>query len=522
MTFSRLISYFAGTVSLLLLLATPALAATEAGRILFARGVVSIVDEQDSARGARTGDVIREGERVITGRSGIAQLRLSDGALIALRASSDYHIQRQSYDTVAGVFEQAGRLATGWMRMVTGAIGANYSGNVSQGTSVATIGIRGTTFQVIHIPEGGLPGYPETEPGTYMMLEEGAIEVTTEGGTRLLQPGDVIWVSSKDAAPQLVPDKKTLFLDPNGTAVSYVELNDSDFARLFNEGVADTLLLPTRPFERLASLGFVGTSFWTESYFERFYDYGGGEVDDVNISTAGTGASRVVTEVETWVGESIVNLQALAGQAPEQQGYVRLNDGSEIIWGVWDKNAYQVTYSAGEPEPAQGDWHYMVGSNVLSDPYMISSQLTGQATYSWVGGTNFMDDAGNTTQYRITGGSALVDFGANAGYGAIQFTLNAAMPEGNFTMSSESITTCATSCGLNSLYFGGLNLDTVGEGSYFGFIQGMFVGDGSGIVTKVTVSDDIDQYYATAAFAGSPDSNPDFEGGTQPGGIIPD
>ena len=69
---------------LLWLLSLPAQAAVEAGRILFARGTVSIVDENQSARGGSVGSVFYEGDRIVTGNNSIAQLRLSDGALAAL------------------------------------------------------------------------------------------------------------------------------------------------------------------------------------------------------------------------------------------------------------------------------------------------------------------------------------------------------------------------------------------------------------------------------------------------------
>src|SRR5690606_35475279 len=207
--------YIASIMALCLGVMTAALhAAEQAGKILYSRGSVSIVDVQDSARGGRTGAPLFEGDRIVTGTGAIAQIRLSDGALVALRGSSDYQIETQQYGEEEDLYEQAGKLFTGWMRSITGAIGKKYPQKVSQSTTVATIGIRGTTYQLISIPPEGLPEYPGEEPGTYVMLEEGQVEIFGEAGSRLLKPGDIVFVPAAGGAPQLRPDKTSMFERP--------------------------------------------------------------------------------------------------------------------------------------------------------------------------------------------------------------------------------------------------------------------------------------------------------------------
>lgn len=492
------VSSVAGFAAILMLLTSPTWAQSEAGRILFSRGVVSIIGEQDSARGGSTGNVIYEGERVTTGRNGIAQLRLTDGTLIALRASSDYHIQRQGFDVEGDLYEQTGQLVAGWMRMVTGAIGKKYPGNVRQGTSVATIGIRGTTFQVIHIPEGGLPGYPDTQPGTYLMLEEGAVEVTTDGGKRLLQPGDVIFVASKDAQPQLAPDKKPLFLNVQDEDATYVDLEESDFSDFTNETVVDTLLSP-RPFVNVASVGY-GTAF-SGSSAARYYT----RQDDFPIFvTEGTGAGRVLTSV-AFSNDGNFLMVANDGATPDSTGYHLLADGSEINWGVWGENSYKAnTY-----DPITGDivddgnggrdWHYMMASNVLSDPTVVASTLSGQATYNYVGGTQFMD-AGVATNFGITGGTVTVDFDSVTN---MSFDLTTNLAGGNINNAG-----CTGGCTIADFYNVGISVGN-GTGTYSGFISGAFVGDGSGIISTIDLSGGANEFYTgTAAFEADPTPAP--------------
>lgn len=487
------VSSVAGITALIMLLATPAWAQSEAGRILFSRGVVSIVGEQDSARGGSTGSVIYEGERVTTGRNGIAQLRLSDGALIALRASSDYHIQRQGFDVEGDVYEQTGQLVAGWMRMVTGAIGKKYPGNIKQGTSVATIGIRGTTFQVIHIPEGGLPGYPDTQPGTYLMLEEGAVEVTTDGGKRLLQPGDVIFVPSRDEPPQLAPDKKPLFLNVLDGDATYVDLEESEFSDFTNETLIETLL-PTRPFTKAAAVGY-GTAFNCCSY--NYYSL---QEPSPSFTTTGSGASRIMTSL-LFSPDIVHLLEALEGASPDSTGYRVLRDGSEINWGVWGEASYtssEFNANTGafvDAGNAGRDWHYMMASNVLADPAAVTSTLSGQATYSYVGGTNFMDGAGVATDFGITGGTVAVNFATTEMFFDLATNLNG----GNINNNG-----CTSACTLTEFYGSGIS---VGNTIYTsGFISGAFVGDGSGIISTIDLSDGAKEFYTgTAAFEGDPD-----------------
>lgn len=483
------VSSVPGITALIMLLASPAWAQSEAGRILFSRGVVSIVGEQDSARGGSTGSVIYEGERVTTGRNGIAQLRLSDGALIALRASSDYHIQRQGFDVEGDVYEQTGQLVAGWMRMVTGAIGKKYPGNIKQGTSVATIGIRGTTFQVIHIPEGGLPGYPDTRPGTYLLLEDGSVEATTDGGKRLLQAGDVIFVPSRDEPPQLAPDKKPLFLNVLDGDATYVDLEGLEFSGFTNETLIETLL-PTRPFTKAAAVGYGPCC--SISYYSL-------QEPTPSFYTSGSGAGRIMTtlyynpEVETL-------LEAIGGASPDSTGYRVLRDGSEINWGVWGEASYTsstLNLQTGVYEGASNDgrdWHYMMASNVLADPAAVTSTLSGQATYSYVGGTNFMDGLGVATDFGITGGTVTVDFD---GMTDMAFDLTTSLAGGNINNSG-----CTSGCTISDFYNVGI---LVNNSVYSGSIGGAFVGDGSGIISTIDLAGNNESYSGTAAFEGNPD-----------------
>jgi FecR-like protein len=477
----------------LLAVTMPLQAAVEAGKILYSRGVVSIVDELESARGGKTGAKIFEGDRVVTGRGALAQIRLSDGALIALRGSSDYQIEKQSFDEEEDLYEQAGQLFTGWMRSITGAIGKKYPNNVTQKTSVATIGIRGTVYQVIHIPPEGLPGYAGEEPGTYVLLEEGAVEMTGEGGTRLMKPGDVVFVPAAGGTPVLAPQKISLFKNPEADTITFVESEDLDFSEELNVGLEESLNSNEAPFVNLASMGVINAS-----------RYNGVKPTTTtsNHVFVGSGPGRVLTSVTIDDGVPYV-YTANAGAAPLSTGYHLLSNGSAINWGAWAESDYSVFDPGPEPLTPFGVWQYMVASNVVSQT-MATTGLVGSATFNYVGGTALRDDSLGLV-HNITGGTVAIDFSAD-------------IVDVNLTSTLGNIASgCGNGCGVLLLYQDGLNISS---GVYSGTMGGALVGEGEGLITTLYLtgpSDPLDTGSPTANLSGTAA----FEAGASTVGAAP-
>lgn len=452
-------------VAALIFMAAPAQAVVEAGKIIYSRGVVSIVDIQDSARGGKSGAKIFEGDRVVTGRGALAQIRLSDGALIALRGSSDYQIEKQSYGEDEDLYEQAGKLFTGWMRSITGTIGKKYPKKVSQSTSVATIGIRGTVYQVIHIPPEGLPGYAGEEPGTYVLLEEGAVELSGEGGKRLLKPGDVVFVPMAGGAPKLVPLKKKLFQNAEDGVIEFVEAEELDFSQDVNETLTETL--GKGIFPNFAFAGFLeGIQYNSDSVSNPYF----------GPTIAGTGANRRLTSMREDV-EGLVIYKADDGATPSDTGHHVLANGSEINWGTWASSDYKVDYGGGDIASGNGDWKYMIGSNFI-DLVNVSS-VTGTATYNYVGGSHLVDNVGNIVASIDNSSFISFDFG------------NSGAEISNLGIVTDNIGTlgCSSICGgLSSLQQGGIFIDDGGAGTYTGTLGGTFVGNGAGLMTTIDLN----------------------------------
>src|SRR5215472_9514143 len=158
-------------------------ALAEAGKVVFAVGEVVAV------RGASrvplsAGSAIDVGDTIVTAAQSHAQLRFSDDALVALKPDSEFRIERYNFGgqqdgTEVAVF----RLVKGGFRTLTGQIGKLSGDRYQLVTTQATIGIRGTHYQVqICAPGQCLNGDVAARSGMYGAVYEGRIAVANVFG----------------------------------------------------------------------------------------------------------------------------------------------------------------------------------------------------------------------------------------------------------------------------------------------------------------------------------------------------
>ena len=134
--------------SLALLPMAKAVAQT-AARVVMAVGDVSAQRGAERAKLTQGSDV-RVGDRVTTAVQSHAQLRFSDEALVALRPESEFLIDGYSFQTPGSGPERAVfRLVRGGFRTVTGQIGRINQEQYQVLTTQATIGIRGTHYELL-------------------------------------------------------------------------------------------------------------------------------------------------------------------------------------------------------------------------------------------------------------------------------------------------------------------------------------------------------------------------------------
>ena len=196
---------------LIVLLCHPLLAqAGIAGRIQFVAGDVRIIGLDGKERAAIKGAEVQELESLITGNLAQAQLRMVDGALLALRP--DTQIKLEAYEFHEnGTQEKAWlSLLKGGLRSLTGLIGKRNKENYAIRTPNAVIGIRGTDHEPVVI----LPGTVIAQnnlPGTYDKVNVGMTSLTTQAGTTLIGRNQIGFAGAANQPPSLLPQLPSFY-----------------------------------------------------------------------------------------------------------------------------------------------------------------------------------------------------------------------------------------------------------------------------------------------------------------------
>lgn len=120
-----------------------------AGRLAMARGNVVLEAPSGVARNARAGANVREGDLVRTGVSAFAIVLLNDGSRASVARDSEFRVDRLRHDAEEPSRSEAlFSFLRGGLRMLTGAIARGAPSRYKVRTPAATIGIRGTGFDL--------------------------------------------------------------------------------------------------------------------------------------------------------------------------------------------------------------------------------------------------------------------------------------------------------------------------------------------------------------------------------------
>lgn len=144
---SAVISTFASSVH----------AAEAAGRVIMARGEVTATSESGAIRNLKRRDSIFNHEIIKTGDNSKVQIRFTDNALLALKPNSELNIKSYIYsaDSTKGSISNSAQnsqvimeLVAGGFRTLTGKIGKGNKEAYQVNTPAASIGIRGTLYEI--------------------------------------------------------------------------------------------------------------------------------------------------------------------------------------------------------------------------------------------------------------------------------------------------------------------------------------------------------------------------------------
>jgi hypothetical protein len=193
--------------------AVPSAHAAQAARVQFVSGEVLITGPDQIARAANKGDVLNEGDTIVTGRKSAAQLRMADEGVIAMRPDS-----RIVIDTFRWEGREDGRersvlsLFKGGFRAITGVIGRRNKGNYLVNTPTATIGIRGTDHEPFYVPPPAQGETPPAPPGTYNKVNVGETVIRTQAGTVVLGANQVGYAPVQAGTPPVKLDRVPEFM----------------------------------------------------------------------------------------------------------------------------------------------------------------------------------------------------------------------------------------------------------------------------------------------------------------------
>ena len=125
----------------------------EAGKTLLTKGQVT--SDRSSGRVVlKRRSVILEKDEIQVGNDGRAQFRMSDSALISLQENSVLQIKKYQFKTGNKNNSALLELLQGGLRTITGAIGKDNKKAYELRTPLATIGIRGTDYEVEIVTNG--------------------------------------------------------------------------------------------------------------------------------------------------------------------------------------------------------------------------------------------------------------------------------------------------------------------------------------------------------------------------------
>lgn len=217
-------------------------ATTLAGRVKLVHGHVLLTAADGMQRVAATGMELRSGDLIATGSEAEMHAEMEDGAYLAVRPGAQ--IRLVAYQMTGTAADTSWiDLIKGGLRLVSGWIAKSNPGAFRLKTPVATIGIRGTDFEVQHFATEEAPD-PE-EAGTQHLVYEGATVLSTEEDDVEVPAGRAAYATNVSSAPRLHEDIPRFFKRKRGRFDAQVDekaasIKETILAKLEEKSLATT------------------------------------------------------------------------------------------------------------------------------------------------------------------------------------------------------------------------------------------------------------------------------------------
>jgi hypothetical protein len=351
-----------------------------AGRVEFAIGNVESVAANGIRHPLRKGAEINAGDSISTGQGARAQLQFSDGGFISLQPGTQFRVDEYNYHNKTDGNERGFfSLLKGGFRAVTGFIGHLHRNAYRVRTPEATLGIRGTGYNMA-IRDDGL----------FVNVGEGAVSLSNKAGLLVVSAGNAAFVANFNTAPRLTTQLP--LTPPNGLKAPDFTVADK------RDSAGNLTVLQTVPINLVSG-----------SNYAMSYSYSGFTAVGAPVA----GSARVPTPV-TVAFDSAGQMTQYSGTGDTGSlgtGTVAVSASDGIIgWGRWIGAFTTTNPVASTIAPPGGVIDYVVGIPTAAMP------TTGTATYSLLGFTT-PTDTGGFTGYTVNGSLAVNFAAANSQVG---------------------------------------------------------------------------------------------------------
>lgn len=385
------------------------LALAQAGRVVLAVGDVAAIRGADRVR-LSAGANVGVGETIVTGADGHAQIRFSDDALVALKPGSEFRVESYTDNPGASGGERAVfRLVRGGFRTVTGRIGQVDRDAYRVLTTQATIGIRGTHYQLEICEPGACRESPDEPPvvaGLYGGVYDGAIEAVTPAAAAIFGAREFFVVPDGGVPSRLIGPPSFLAARLVGRQLAARAVPAQIGFRKVPEFPLDNL----RPLARFIRL-----------YFQAVEDQDRG--DPIATPLVGiVGSDEATLEFASSIGSAEVRLNGLGqllsirtGSLDADLGSASLVDtgnanalGASLNWGRWEGQGSTIAQRLPNGDVVNndgGNLHYIYGVVATDLP------TAGIVEYTPVGGTRPTDSGTGEVGTLLSGGRVAVNFG---------------------------------------------------------------------------------------------------------------
>jgi hypothetical protein len=174
------------------------------GRVVIQSGDMMAVNRGSSRKLNRTSNILK-GDTLKTANNSRSQIRLKDGALIAISPDTEIKFEDFAYNGHEDGSERSIiNLVRGGFRTITGAIGHTNKQNYQVRTSVATIGIRGTHYGLMLCEAGSCQNNPEAgnlEDGLYGGVVDGSIVTENTSGVSTFNNDQFFHIQTAQTPP---------------------------------------------------------------------------------------------------------------------------------------------------------------------------------------------------------------------------------------------------------------------------------------------------------------------------------